>query len=698
MSKQLPPASRCPRFALGAGLLAAGCLGLPAAAQSSIDLPDEVVIGTEMETATGPVKGYTATRSATATKTDTAITETPRSISVVTAQRMEDQGVQTVQDALRYVSGVRSEAYGLDARVDSALVRGSSPTTFLDGLQQSFGHYTNTRSDPFTLERIEVLKGPASMLYGQSPVAGVVNMVSKRPRAEQATELQLQYGTWNRKQVAIDTTGSLTRDGNWLYRVVAVARDSGTQVDHVDDDRLVLMPSITWQPSDDLEWTLLANIQRDDSGSTSQFLPHRGTLLSAPLGRFDTDLFVSEPGFDEYDSERLNNVWTLRQNLRYQESEVSYQQIYGWPATLAADNRTLERIYYVSKPEVDVWTADQNATALFDTGPLQHTLLLGADYQHAVTNRRQAGGMATPLDVYNPVYGTFDPSIISLTEDPEQTVAQRGLYLQDQIRYRNWLATLGLRKDWADNRTEGGLRQKDDEVTGHVGLSYLLDNGLAPYISYSESFQPVIGLNPVTNQPYIPLEGKQWELGIKYQPPGSRSLYTAAVFDLREQNRRMPDPDNPINTLQAGETRSRGLELEALASVTDNWDLIGNYTYTDTEVLEGSEAEQGHRLASVPEHMASLWSQHRFALFGIPGFTAGAGVRYVGASWDGMDELKTPSTTLFDAMVGYNRNNWGLALNATNLEDERYYTTCLARGDCFLGSRRTLVGTLSYQF
>ncbi|MDY3198784.1 MAG: TonB-dependent siderophore receptor, partial [Pseudomonadaceae bacterium] len=497
-------------------------------------------------------------------------------------------------------------------------------------------------------------------------------------------------------------------DGNWLYRVVAVARDSGTQVDHVDDDRLVLMPSITWQPSDDLEWTLLANIQRDDSGSTSQFLPHRGTLLSAPLGRFDTDLFVSEPGFDEYDSEqlaltsmlswRLNNVWTLRQNLRYQESEVSYQQIYGWPATLAADNRTLERIYYVSKPEVDVWTADQNATALFDTGPLQHTLLLGADYQHAVTNRRQAGGMATPLDVYNPVYGTFDPSIISLTEDPEQTVAQRGLYLQDQIRYRNWLATLGLRKDWADNRTEGGLRQKDDEVTGHVGLSYLLDNGLAPYISYSESFQPVIGLNPVTNQPYIPLEGKQWELGIKYQPPGSRSLYTAAVFDLREQNRRMPDPDNPINTLQAGETRSRGLELEALASVTDNWDLIGNYTYTDTEVLEGSEAEQGHRLASVPEHMASLWSQHRFALFGIPGFTAGAGVRYVGASWDGMDELKTPSTTLFDAMIGYNRNNWGLALNATNLEDERYYTTCLARGDCFLGSRRTLVGTLSYQF
>lgn len=682
---------------------------LPAVAQSSaVDLPDDIILGSETESATGSVEGYTAARSATATKTDTALIETPRSISVVTADRMRDQGVQTVQDALRYVSGVRGEAYGLDARGDSALIRGSSPAVFLDGLQQSFGSYTNTRPDPFTLERIEVLKGPASMLYGQSPVGGLVNLVSKRPQARQQTKLQLQYGTHDRKQIAIDSTGPLTDDGNWLYRIVAIARDSNTQVDHVQDDRLVLMPSITWQPSDNLEWTLLANIQRDDSGSTSQFLPHRGTLLGAPYGRFDTDLFVSEPGFDEYNTEqlaltslltwRVNETWTLRQNLRYQESEVSYQQIYGWPPVLAADDRTLNRIYHVSKPEVDVWAADQNAQALFETGPFQHTLLIGADYQHAVTNRDQAGGTAAPLDLYNPVYGTFDSSIINLTADPEQTVAQRGLYLQDQIRYQRWLLTLGLRKDWADNRTEGGTRQKDDATTSHIGLTYLLDNGLAPYLSYSESFQPVIGLNATDNQPYIPMEGEQWELGIKYQPPGSASLYTAALFDLREQNRRMPDPANPLNTIQTGETRSRGLELEALASITTRWDLIATYTYLDTEIVKGSAVQQGHRLASTPEHMASLWSQHRFVLFGLPGFSAGAGVRYVGASWDGTDSLKTPSTTLFDAMLSYSRDNWTAALNATNLEDETYYTTCLARGDCFIGSRRTLVGSLSYTF
>ncbi len=305
--------------------------------------------------------------------------------------------------------------------------------------------------------------------------------------------------------------------------------------------------------------------------------------------------------------------------------------------------------------------------------------------------------MATPLDLYDPVYGTFYPDI-ALVDEPQQRVAQKGLYAQDQIRYQNWLLTLGLRKDWADTRVEGGARQEDDAVTGRVGLTYLFDNGIAPYISYSESFTPIIGLNRVTQQSYDPLEGEQWELGVKYQPPGSNTLLTAAVFDLREQNRQMPDPANPLNTIQAGEARVKGLELEGLVEVTSGWDLIGNYTYLDSEVETGPAAQQGKRIASVPEHMASLWTQHRFSIAGIPGFSAGAGVRYVGASWDGTDSLKTPSTTLFDAMLGYAYQDWAFTLNATNLEDETYYTTCLSRGDCFTGNRRTVVATASYSF
>lgn len=691
-------------------------LGLPllmaavvAQAQEALELEtQQITAPREVERGDGPVEGYVAKRSVSATKTDTPIIETPQSISVITADRIRDQGSLTIQDSLRYVSGMRGEAYGFDSRGDFSLVRGVSPTIFLDGLQQSVGSYTNTRTDPFTLERVEVIKGPSSMLYGQSSVGGLLNLVSKRPQAERRNELQLQYGSFDRKQIAFDSTGPLDDDGTLLYRVVAIGRDSQTQVDHTKDNRLVFMPSLTWRPNEQFEWTLMANVQKDDGGTTSGFLPHRGTVLGAPYGEIGSERFVSEPGFDEYDTEqkaltsqmswRLDETWTLRQNLRWQKSKVSYQTMYGWPPVLGADDRTVNRVWSVSKPEVTIWTADHQAESRFDTGALQHTLLMGVDYRHAVTDSRSARGVATPLDLYDPVYGTFDPSGITLSDVPQQRAVQKGLYVQDQVRLDKWLMTLGLRKDWAETRVEDGNRQKDDAVTGRVGLTYLFDNGVAPYISYSESFTPIIGLNTITQQSYKPLEGEQWELGIKYQPVGSNTLLTAAVFDLREKNRQMPDPANPLSTIQAGEARVQGLELEGLVEVDPNWDLIATYSYLDSEVAKGPPAQQGKRIASVPEHMASLWSQHRFSVAGISGFSAGAGVRYVGASWDGTDSLKTPSTTLFDAMLGYAYQDWSFTLTATNLEDETYYTTCLSRGDCFTGNRRTVVATASYSF
>lgn len=704
-----PPFSLRP-LVLGLPVLVA-CFAVEA--QEAVELEaQQITAPRETERGNGPVEGYVAKRSVSATKTDTPIIETPQSISVITADRIRDQGSLTIQDSLRYVAGMRGEAYGFDSRGDFSLVRGVSPTIFLDGLQQSVGSYTNTRTDPFTLERIEVLKGPSSMLYGQSSVGGLLSLVSKRPQAEQKNELQLQYGSFGRKQIAFDSTGPLDDDGTLLYRVVAIQRDSQTQVDHTKDNRLLFMPSLTWRPNEQFEWTLMANVQKDDGGTTSSFLPHRGTVLSAPYGEIGSERFVSEPGFDEYDTEqkaltsqmawRVDDTWTLRQNLRWQKSKVSYQTMYGWDLlrgpVLNADNRTVNRVWSISKPEVTIWSADHQAESRFDTGPLQHTALVGVDYRHAVTDSRTARGTATPLDLYDPVYGTFDPSGITLSDVPQQRVAQQGLYVQDQIRLDKWLATLGLRKDWADTRVEQGTRQKDDAVTGRVGLTYLFDNGVAPYLSYSESFTPIIGLDTVTQQSYKPLEGEQWELGVKYQPVGSNTLLTAAVFDLREKNRQMPNPANPLSTIQAGEARVKGLELEGLVEMNRSWDLIGTYTYLDSEVVKGPVAQQGKRIASVPEHMASLWSQHRFSIAGIPGFSAGAGVRYVGASWDGTDSLKTPSTTLFDAMLGYAYQDWSLTLNATNLEDETYYTTCLSRGDCFTGNRRTLTATASYSF
>src|SRR5690606_17055236 len=231
-------------FFAGAGATLVLLAGQAQAQQSEQDavLPSVQVVG-EQETATGPVAGYRASRSATATKTDTPLAETPQSVTVVTRDQIVDQGATNLQDALNYAAGVRSDAYGLDSRTDSVLVRGSEPSTFIDGLRQTNGYYTSAaRPDPYTLERIDVLRGPSAMMYGQGSTAGVLNLVSKRPLDTFQGEVGVQIGNFGRKQLQADVTGPLTEDGQWLYRVVAVARDSDTQVDYVSDDRYLLMP------------------------------------------------------------------------------------------------------------------------------------------------------------------------------------------------------------------------------------------------------------------------------------------------------------------------------------------------------------------------------------------------------------------------------------------------------------------------
>lgn len=690
------------------------CASLPAsgfAQQDNTLLLDTLEVTEEtLENPQAPVTGYRAESGLTATKTTTPIAETPQSISVVTGDQIDDQAAVTVQEALRYTAGVTAETFGLDSRGDWARIRGFDPVIFLDGLQKTFGNYQSPRQEPFTLERIEIIKGPSSTLYGQGSAGGIINLVTKRPLNFQRTELGVQAGNNDRKQLNLDSSGPLTDDGSLLYRVVAVGRDSNTQVKRVEDDRLVLTPSITWRPNDSFEWTIIGNFQEDETGSTTQFLPIDGTLRPAPHGlpQIPIDVFVSEPGFDEYNTKENavtslvsyspNDTWSFRQNLRYAESEVSYQTLYGqFPPTLQP-NGDMNRVAYAAKPELDSLTLDNQAHAYFRHNQVEHLMLAGVDYQNAVTNTRTAYNPdAGALNLYDPVYGNFTPFADSdFSERPENTVSQLGFYVQDQITIADrWVTVLGLRQDSVENKTEGSKSQKDDAVTGRIALLYKADNGLSPYVSYAESFQPIVGTNAF-DEPFKPLEGEQIELGVKYQPAGSNSLYSAAIYDLRQKNVRAPDPSNPQNDIQNGESRSRGLELEALAEISAGWDIIAAYAYTDTEVLEGTN--QGNHLPSVPEQTASLWSQHEFAIAGMPGFRAGAGVRHLGHNYGGVDSLKTPSVTLFDAMVGYSVNQWDFSLNVNNIEDETYFTTCLTRGDCFVGSKRTVVGSVSVVF
>lgn len=657
------------------------------------------------DNALAPVDGYIATSSISASKTDIPLIETPQSVTVITADQIRDQGAQGLQDALNYAAGVRSDAYGLDSRSDNFMVRGASPSVYLDGLRTNFDYYTSTtRTEPFTLERIEVLRGPASMLYGQGSTAGVVNMVTKRPQAETSREVGIQYGSHNRRSIQADLTGAIDEDGKWLYRLVALGRKSDTMVDHVPDDRLVFAPSITWRPSNRTSLTLLALWQDDKSGSTAQFFPWEGTLLDNPNGQIPTNTFIGDPDWDRYDSSRrsigwafehqLNDGWTIRQNARWSYNHVDYRSLYGdsfsLPGGWAADpvnKRLIGRYAWGTDTTVRMAQADQHVQGKFDTGPVSHNMLIGMDYVYAKNEQSTAseGPDTVPLiDAFNPVYPAYTPP--AFFGDPAIRQRDMGFYIQDQMRLDNWILVAGLRHDRSENTVDGSPSQVSRATSKRFGLMYAFPVGISPYVSYSESFTPQLGRDS-SGDAFVPLRGKQWEAGLKYESPDRNTLVNAAVYTLREENRLVSDPANPMQSIQAGETRTRGFELEVKTTVARQLDLIANYNYLD----------QDDQLEGEPRHQASLWSKYRFAINNTPGFSVGAGVRWVSAFSDGSGP-RVPSATLVDAMVAYDTPQWRLALNANNVFDKTYVATCLERGDCWFGARRSIVASATYRF
>lgn len=280
------------------------------------------------------MRDYVPKNTATGTKTDTPLKEVPQSISVVGAEQIRDQGAQTAQDALRYTAGVTADAYGLDSRVDGSFIRGTTAAEYLDGMRRTLGSYTNNyRIDPFFLERIEVLRGPASVLYGQASVGGIINSVSKRPQTEEGGEISVEYGTFDFKQVKFDMTGPITSDKKWSYRLTGMARDADTQVDYVEDDRYAIQPAITYRPDGNTTITVLGHFQKDHTGSTQQFWPHVGTIFPNASGNYIAqNRFVGEPD-DKYDTNvasgtllvehKFNEVFKLQHSSRYADIHIT---------------------------------------------------------------------------------------------------------------------------------------------------------------------------------------------------------------------------------------------------------------------------------------------------------------------------------------------------------------------------------------
>ncbi len=653
-----------------------------------------------------PVEGYIAKRSISATKTNTPLSETPQSITVITSEEIQDRGASGLQDALNYAAGVRSDAYGLDSRSDNFRIRGSEPSVFLDGLRSNYNWYTSTtRTEPYTLERIEVLRGPSSMLYGQGSTAGVVNMVTKRPQAETMREIGVSYGSHNRRQVQADFTGPIDENGEWLYRVVALGRLSDTQVKHVPDDRWVLAPSLTWQPNASTSLTLRALLQEDKSGSTAQFFPWEGVALPNPNGRIPTDTFIGDPDWDRYNSSRralgwsfehaFNDKWTVRQNTRWSHNKVDYRSLYanafngadGWPAD-PINKRLLSRYADGTITTVRMVSADQHLEGAFDTGPIKHQILFGFDATYSSEDKVTAfeSPDTVPLiDAFNPVYPSYTPPAFG-DYMPRARQRDMGIYVQDQLRYDNWIVVAGLRRDRSKNVVDGSEGQVSSATSKRLGVMYAADNGLSPYLSYSESFTPVLGRD-AAGASFVPLRGKQLEAGIKYESADRDLMANAAAYTLHEENRLINDPAMPTRQVQVGKTRNRGIELELKTQINRQFGLIANYNYIDLD----------KELEGLPRHQAAVWGKYRFAVGNVEGLSAGAGVRWLGGFQDGIAP-RTPSVTLLDAMLAYDTPSWRYALNINNLMDKTYVSTCLGRGDCWYGSRRSIVVSATYKF
>jgi len=709
----------------------AGTYTLVAVPEGTLALPETAVIGVEnLETAWGPVEGYTATRTAAGTKTDTALVEAPRSISVATRQQMDDRSVHSLDDAVRYMPGITASSYGSDTRIDWLRVRGFEPTQFLDGLPLPRGVYANPKPETWNLDRLALLRGPASSVYGQTPPGGLLDMVSRRPSAEASSEIQLQYGSDNHRQINFASTGKIDDAGQFLYGISGVVRDSDTQIDHIENKRYNIAPSLTWNIDDDTKFTLLTQFTRDDTGVTSQFYPIQGTRIDMPFGKISHHKNLGDPDYDFYDrtyyalgyafEHRLNDVWQFKQNLRYTKSDLSFQTVTVNSYNPSFAGFTVDAQGNVGRGTTNVdedisqFAVDNNFQADFATGDIRHTLLLGLDHQRSNTNYTSIFGTAPDINVNNPIYGQpiTRPARSSAFYDYDQKTYQTGLYVQDQMALDQWRLTLGGREDWVHtstqfiNKGDATNTQRNKAFSGNAALSYVFDSGFVPYLSYAESFQPTSGADATSTGSLKPTEGKQWELGIKYQPPGSKTLLSAAVYDLTQKNVAVNSIVNNVTiTSQTGEVKVKGLELEAVSDVTDNLKVIAAYTLAKSEVQKG--VDKGNRLQLMPNQQASLWTDYTWHSGVLDGFGIGGGVRYTGNTYGDKANTwlgKADAYTVFDASVHYDLGRLdnslkgaSLAINATNLFDKDYISTCDGYY-CYYGDQRSVIASATYKW
>lgn len=604
--------------------------------------------------------------------------------------------------------------------------------------------YNDAVIDPYMLERAEIMRGPVSVLYGKSSPGGLLNMVSKRPTTEPLKEVQFKAGTDSLFQTGFDFSDALDDDGVYSYRLTGLARSANAQQKGSEEQRYAIAPAFTWRPDDKTNFTFLSYFQNEPETGYYGWLPKEGTVEPLPNGkRLPTDFNEGAKNNTYSRNEKMigysfdhefNDTFTVRQNLRFAQNKVSQKSIYGYgmcsdplytkdQEALKASpclsipqsqwGHTLTRQYVIDNEKLENFSVDTQLQSKFATGSVDHTLLTGVDFmrmRNDIDSWFGYAGSVAPSDIYNLDRSDFDFGAHPNPSGPYRVLLkqkQTGLYVQDQAQWDKVLVTLGGRYDWADqssfNRDYGNKSERDDkEFTWRGGVNYLFDNGVTPYFSYSESFEPA-SQTDANGDLFAPSKGKQYEVGVKYVPEDRPIVVTGALYQLTKTNNLMADPNGSLFSVEGGEIRARGVELEAKAALSASVNVVGSYTYTDAEYTTDT-TYKGNTPAQVPKHMASLWADYTFFDGPLSGLTLGTGGRYTGSSYgDPANSFKVGSYTVVDALVRYDLARVGMAgsnvaLHVNNLFDREYVASCFNTYGCFWGAERQVVATATFRF
>lgn len=658
-------------------LAVAGAAG--AAEPEPAPLPEVVVTA-------GPDDPYAATEATTATKTDTPLLEVPQAVRVVPEALMLDRDARSLESALQTVAGVYTG--GTYANFDFYRIRGfdASGFTYLDGLPVDREFWFT--EETLGLERIEVLRGPASVLYGEGPPGGLVNLVSKMPRRQTVAELRISGGSYDDFSTLVDVGGSLSAVPGVSMRLNAIYRREGTFVDFVDTStRYYLAPSLTWEIGPRTVVTFLGQYFEDDKVFANP-LPAVGSVLPNRNGRLPLALNVGEPDYQNRRpatrglvgwraEHRFDDVFTLRQNVRYGRQHGRADAISS--LVLAPDERTLGRAGVYYEQRYDTLAQDTSLVARFATGPIRHTALVGVEYYHFEDEYDLGIAPIAALDLFAPAYGAR-PGDFLVAQDDDTDADAVGVYVQEQARLFDQLTLVaGFRwnatSQTVDNRLLDTVIDEDhDAITPRVGVVWEFARGLAAYASYAESFRPQFGRQTSDGQPLEPETGQQWEVGLKSDLWNERAVATLALFDLTRQNVATADPRTPNTFLVTGEQRARGLELEGAVEPLRGWSLAAGFTWIDGEVTEDSVIPDGDRLLNVPDVAITGWTKYTLGSGPLRGLGIGLGGRwYADQAGNLPNTFDLPAFGVLDLGLFYERARFYGQVNITNALDSRYF-------------------------